>query len=114
MPLTWEQRPEMELTLLGSDPTDEILACKSSRVHVPGYVEDVTPYFNASRIFVAPLRYGAGMKGKIGHSLEYGLPVVTTTVGAEGMGLVHENNVLINGDSTEERRVGKVCVSTSR
>src|SRR5690606_34938096 len=55
----------------------------------------VAPYFNAARIFVAPLRYGAGMKGKIGQSLEYGLPVVTTAIGAEGMDLVHEKHALI-------------------
>ncbi|QEC51993.1 glycosyltransferase involved in cell wall biosynthesis [Anseongella ginsenosidimutans] len=99
MPLVWKHRAEMELILLGSDPSDEVLACKSSRVHVPGYAEDVAPYFNAARIFVAPLRYGAGMKGKIGQSFEYGLPAVTTAIGAEGMGLIHEKHLLIAGDA---------------
>jgi glycosyltransferase involved in cell wall biosynthesis len=43
---------------------------------------------------VAPLRYGAGMKGKIGQSIAYGLPVVTTTIGAEGMGLADGHHIL--------------------
>jgi glycosyltransferase involved in cell wall biosynthesis len=47
---------------------------------------------------VVPLRFGAGMKGKIGSALEEGLPVVTTSVGAEGMDLVHGKHVLIGDD----------------
>jgi glycosyltransferase involved in cell wall biosynthesis len=46
-------------------------------------------------VFVAPLRYGAGMKGKIGHAMALGLPVVTSTVGAEGMDLVDGIDCLI-------------------
>ena len=46
-------------------------------------------------MFVAPLRYGAGMKGKIGQAFSFGLPTVTTSIGAEGMNLAHEREVLI-------------------
>jgi glycosyltransferase involved in cell wall biosynthesis len=60
-----------------------------------GYVEDPVPWFARARVFVAPLRYGAGMKGKIGQSLSLGLPVVTTLIGAEGMLLEDKKNVLI-------------------
>ena len=60
-----------------------------------GYVRDVSPYFLRSRIFVAPLRFGAGMKGKIGQALSYALPVVTTPVGAEGLGLRDGENAVI-------------------
>ena len=47
------------------------------------------------------MRYGAGMKGKIGQSMGYGLPVVTTTVGAEGIGLIDRENALIADDPAE-------------
>ncbi|WP_019502893.1 glycosyltransferase [Pseudanabaena sp. PCC 6802] len=87
MPLVWAKHPEIKLTLLGSNPSPQVKALKNDRVSVPGYIKDVEPYFLNHRIFVAPLRYGAGMKGKIGHSLSYGLPTVTTSIGAEGMGL---------------------------
>jgi O-antigen biosynthesis protein len=95
MPLVWSQLPELTITLLGSHVTEEVQALgQDERIFVPGYLADVTPYFLNHRLFVAPLRYGAGMKGKIGQSLEYGLPVVATSIGTEGMNLTHEQNVL--------------------
>ncbi|MEM1167592.1 MAG: tetratricopeptide repeat protein [Cyanobacteria bacterium P01_H01_bin.35] len=95
MPLVWQYLPEVKVTLLGSHPPEEVQKLASDRVTVTGYVRDVTPYFLNHRVFVSPLRYGAGMKGKIGQSLEYGLPVISTKIGAEGMGLLHDYNVLI-------------------
>jgi hypothetical protein len=62
------------------------------------FVRDVEPWFQRARVFVAPLRHGAGMKGKVGQSLAFGLPVVTTRVGAEGMGLTHEIDAMIADD----------------
>ena len=50
-----------------------------------GYVPEIKPLFALCRLSVAPLRYGAGVKGKIGQSLALGLPCVTTSIGAEGM-----------------------------
>jgi GT2 family glycosyltransferase/glycosyltransferase involved in cell wall biosynthesis len=95
MPLIWQAHPEIQLTLLGSNLKDEVRALASDRILVKGYVKDVEPDFLNSRVFVAPLRFGAGMKGKIGQSMSYGLPTVTTTIGAEGMGLQEGYDVLI-------------------
>jgi GT2 family glycosyltransferase len=97
MPLLWQQLPGLTVTLLGSQPPAAVqqLAERDGRVVVPGYVADVSPYFLSHRVFVTPLRYGAGMKGKVGQSLEYGLPVVSTSVGVEGMNLVAGEQVLV-------------------
>ncbi len=95
MPLIWAVDKNIKLTLLGSNPTNDVLCLQSENVFVPGYIEDVEPFFNASKVFVAPLRYGAGMKGKVGHSLSLGLPVVSTSIGAEGMSLENGKNILI-------------------
>lgn len=84
MPHIWAEIPDVTLTLLGSDPPVQVRALASERVRVPGYIHDVTAEFRSARVFVAPLRYGAGIKGKIGQALSYRLPVVSTTVGAEG------------------------------
>ena len=65
-----------------------------------GYVEDVSCYFSESRVFVSPLLHGAGVKGKIGQSFSYGLPVVTTSIGAEGMHLTDRHNALISDSET--------------
>jgi glycosyltransferase involved in cell wall biosynthesis len=95
MPIIWGFDRKITLTLLGSNPTNEVLNLRNENVIVPGFVENVEPYFGSSKVFIAPLRYGAGMKGKVGQSLAFGLPVVTTKIGAEGMGLVNGKNVLI-------------------
>jgi tetratricopeptide (TPR) repeat protein len=98
MPIVWQSLPDLQVTLLGSHPTEAVKQLANERVTVTGYIQDVTPYFLSHRVFVSPLRFGAGMKGKIGQSLEYGLPVVSTMVGAEGMGLTDEYDVLIADD----------------
>ena len=94
MPLVWQIQPEIKVTLLGNNPSAEVLALESDRIAVTGYIDDVSPYFLSHKLSVSPLRYGAGMKGKIGQSLEYSLPVVSTQIGTEGMNLVPEEDIL--------------------
>ena len=101
MPLVWAFRPDITVNLLGSNLKDEVKELANDQVIVTGYVPEVEPYFQKSRVFVAPLRFGAGMKGKIGQSLSLGLPTVTTKIGAEGMGLIDHQDVLI-ADTAEE------------
>lgn len=95
MPLVWEKLPDLKINLVGNNPTHEVRALISDQVQVPGFVPNVEEYFNNARVFVAPLRYGAGMKGKVGQALEYGLPAVSTSIGTEGMGLQNESEVLV-------------------
>ena len=101
MPLVWASRPDITVNLLGSNLKDEVKELASDQVVVTGYVPEVELYFQKSRVFVAPLRFGAGMKGKIGQSLSLGLPTITTRIGAEGMGLIDHQDVLI-ADTAEE------------
>ena len=101
MPYVWANYPEVQVTLLGSNPSTEVLDLVSERVSVTGFVEDVTPYFDLAKVFISPLRYGAGMKGKIGQSMSLGLPVVTTSVGAEGLFLINGKNALIADEPLE-------------
>jgi glycosyltransferase involved in cell wall biosynthesis len=69
---------------------------------IHGFVDDkkLENILQSSRVFVAPLRYGAGVKGKIGQAIEQGLPIVTTTIGAEGMFLIN-NESCIQADDTQ-------------
>ena len=94
-PLIRKEIPGIRLFVVGSKPSERVLGLASDNVEVTGYVKYVSPYFRQSRIFVSPLRYGAGMKGKIGQSMSFGLPVVTTEVGAEGIGLKDGETALI-------------------
>lgn len=86
---------DVRLWVIGQDPPEEVRALESSSVVVTGYVPHVESYFRRARVFVSPLRFGAGMKGKNGHAMAFGLPLVTTPVGAEGMDLVDGEHVLI-------------------
>jgi glycosyltransferase involved in cell wall biosynthesis len=90
------QAPGLVFRIAGADPTPEVRAlARLPGIEVLGYVPDLTPHFDAARVFVAPLRFGAGMKGKVGQSLINGLPVVATAIGAEGMGLVDGEHLLV-------------------
>jgi len=80
--------PDVRLHIVGANMPDNLKKDISGKnIILDGYVSDKTlaDLLVNSRVFVAPLRYGAGVKGKIGQSIEYGLPIVTTSIGAEGM-----------------------------
>lgn len=98
LPLVRAELPEVKLRIVGSHMPDSIRALNSPAIEAVGYVAELEPCFGQARVFVAPLRHGAGMKGKIGHSLSQGLPVVTTRIGAEGMGLTDGSEALIADD----------------
>lgn len=74
------------LLIVGNKPPVDVVAMGSDRVVVTGYVEDLSPYFASSKVFVAPLRYGAGIKGKLVTALAHGVPSVATSIAAEGIG----------------------------
>ena len=77
--------PDAALQLVGSHMTPEIAALACDGVVAVGWVPDLSGVLSGARVMLAPLRYGAGLKGKVGQALSVGLPVVTTSVGAEGM-----------------------------
>jgi glycosyltransferase involved in cell wall biosynthesis len=92
--------PDARFTIVGNNPPQQIRNLGNDFITVTGYVPSTTPYLQKSRVSVAPLRYGAGMKGKIGEAMAHGLPVVTTSIGAEGMGLTDRENIIV-ADSPE-------------
>jgi GT2 family glycosyltransferase/glycosyltransferase involved in cell wall biosynthesis len=94
-PLLAEGLPDAGLTVVGNDPMGAAAALAGPGVTVEGTVASTLPYLHRARVSVAPLRYGAGMKGKVGEAMAAGVPVVVTTIAAEGMGLVDEENALV-------------------
>ena len=101
MPLVWEKDPEIKVVVIGSKPTLEVLNLNSTNFNVLGYVADLSPYFNSSRLFIAPLRYGAGIKGKIGQSMEFKLPLLTTDIGAEGFDFGDLKEYIVASDTND-------------
>ncbi|HYP01117.1 MAG TPA: glycosyltransferase [Pyrinomonadaceae bacterium] len=94
-PLVKQALPDVRLYVVGDNVTPEVAAYAAPDVEVLGYVPDVDPLYRSCRLMLVPLRYGAGLKGKLGESLSYGLPVVTTSTGAEGFGLTDGIEALI-------------------
>lgn len=87
MPRVWATHPQARLALVGANPTADVLALAGDRVEVTGFVSDeaLTRRYRHARVAVVPLRYGAGVKSKVVEALQQGLPLVTTTVGAQGL-----------------------------
>jgi len=90
--------PGVNFHIIGSRMPDTIAALADERIIVHGHVPSMDPFLDGCRLSVAPLRYGAGVKGKVNQSMAHGQPVVATTVAAEGMNLRHEEDVLIADD----------------
>jgi GT2 family glycosyltransferase/SAM-dependent methyltransferase len=101
MPLLRQQLPSVRFYAVGSKPPAEIKALASDDVIIAGFIEDLAPLLDKMRVSVAPLRYGAGIKGKIGSAMAAGLPVVATTLAAEGMSLTDGENILV-ADGAEQ------------
>jgi GT2 family glycosyltransferase/glycosyltransferase involved in cell wall biosynthesis len=78
---------DVEVYLIGSNPSDEVKVLASDKVVVTGYVTDeqLLAYYLSARVAVVPLRYGAGIKNKVIEAMAYGTPLVTTDVGAQGL-----------------------------
>jgi len=97
-PRIWADLPDMALTVAGANIPESIEQLASVRVRVVGWVDDIDALIDRSRILVAPVRFGAGMKGKVARCMARGLPVVTTPIGAEGLHLVSNESALISED----------------
>lgn len=95
-PLLVQRLPGVQLHVIGGDVPAGIQALgRVDGVTVHGFVPDLDPFMDGCRLALAPLRYGAGVKGKVNLSMAHGQPVVATSCGAEGMHLEHGVDVLV-------------------
>lgn len=95
MPLLRKRLPSVCFYAVGSNMPAEIQKLASEDVIITGFVEDLNPLLDKMRVSVAPLRYGAGIKGKIATAMAVCLPTVATSLAAEGMALTKGENILI-------------------
>jgi glycosyltransferase involved in cell wall biosynthesis len=95
LPLVKQALPNVTFTIVGAAPPQEVQELARDNVIVRGWVPEIAPFLDSHCVSIAPLRFGSGIKGKIGEALAAGLPVVTTSVGAEGMSLEHGTTALI-------------------
>jgi len=95
------RRSDLTLHLIGDMPESVRLQLTGNGIVAHGRVENLSEWMNGCRIALAPLRYGAGVKGKVNTAMSNGLPVVATSIAAEGMRLEHESNVLLANDAQQ-------------
>ena len=95
MPLLRKKLSGVCFYVVGSKIPNEIQELAAEDIIITGYVRDLLSFLDTKRVSVAPLRYGSGIKGKIGSALSIGLPVVGTSLAAEGMSLTDGENILI-------------------
>ena len=91
-PAILKEFPDLRFYIVGSHPTEKVKALAGDKVIVTGYVsdEELAELYGKARVNVIPLRFGAGVKGKVVETLGFGVPAVTTPIGAEGLPGVEE------------------------
>lgn len=97
------KRPNTIFDVVGARPHQEILglARDGAGINVTGYVEDPTPYLEQAAVMVVPLRAGGGMRVKILNALAQGLPIVSTSLGCEGIAVTPGQDILV-ADNPED------------
>ena len=101
-PLVLSREPEAHLTIIGKNPPDDFVTLAGQdplHIQVTGYVEDLNPYFEQSAIMVVPVRAGGGMRVRILEAFARGMPLVTTTVGLEGIEAQDGREVIVRDES---------------
>jgi len=92
--------PRMQFHCIGGDvPADVQGLASMDGIRIHGHVPDLQPWLDGCRISVAPLRFGAGVKGKVNQAMAHGVPVVATSAAVEGMHLVDARDVLVADDA---------------
>ncbi len=130
LPLVRHRFPRAVFNVVGSVPTRPVreLSGKFPHVFVTGLVEDVKPYLQGAKVFVAPVRVGQGIKGKILEAFAMGLPVVASSRAAEGISAIPGRDLLVADDPRKfaaavcgllesqaaRRRLGKAGQSVAR
>ena len=98
-PAVHARLPGVEFHILGAGASADVIALEEQPgVRFVGYVQDLDPILAGYRLSVAPLLYGAGIKGKLGAAMGAGVPCVSTTIGAEGMGIVDGVHAMVRDD----------------
>ncbi|MCP3999634.1 MAG: glycosyltransferase, partial [Gammaproteobacteria bacterium] len=103
-PLLKMQHPDLKFYIVGKDPDPRLIAVASeeSGIILTGFVEDLEAYYRRSRVFIAPLRFGSGIKVKIVNAMCRGIPTVTTSVGTEGLAIKNMQHLAIADNSEQQ------------
>lgn len=99
MPRVWATNPEIRCLLAGANMPAQLRALARDGVEILGHVQDLQSLFDTVRLSVAPLRFGAGIKGKVLDSFAAGVPCVLSPIAAEGLELPQDLAAFIGQDA---------------
>lgn len=94
-PLVRAHLPEAKFYIIGDKAPPEVVSLANEKIVVTGLLKDPAPFFDSVKLSVAPLRFGAGVKGKINQSMAFGVPVVATSVAVDGTELRDREEILV-------------------
>ncbi|MCO5249645.1 MAG: glycosyltransferase family 4 protein [Chitinophagales bacterium] len=102
-PFLYSQRDDIKFYIVGKNPDDRIVrrVNKLEGVVLTGFVSDLDDYYKKAKVFISPLRFGSGIKVKVMNALYRGIPTVSTTIGAEGLAVVNNENMLLTDNPIE-------------
>jgi len=94
-PLVKQKSPDVSFYIVGNNPHKKLLQIASDDIVITGHVPDVRPYFDDSAVFVCPLRSGSGMQAKNLEAMAMGVPIVTTSIGLEGLEATPDREIFV-------------------
>ncbi|MDP1676621.1 MAG: glycosyltransferase family 4 protein [Bacteroidota bacterium] len=97
-PIVLKKFPSVKVYIVGNRPPKQLSARASDNVIITGFVEDVRPYIRRASVYIVPLRMGGGTRLKIGEALSMKIPIVTTSIGCEGIDIVSGESAIIADD----------------
>lgn len=108
------QFPDLKFFIVGANPTDRVKALsKVEGVEVTGYVDDIKPFLRESSIVIAPMLTGAGVQNKIIMAMAFGCCVATTKIGAEGLN-IHDEIEIINSPDDWVRQLSELLMNKTK
>jgi glycosyltransferase involved in cell wall biosynthesis len=103
VPRVFAGLPRVTITFVGASPTRLLqkMASENGNIRIAGYVNDIRPYVDEAAVFIAPLRSGSGTKLKVLNAMAQAKPVVTTSIGAEGIEAIPGEEIVIADEPQE-------------
>jgi len=101
MPVVWKERPETRVMIAGATPDRKVVALKSKKVTVTGWLDDIRDAYAGARIFIAPMLIGTGLQNKLLEAMSMKIPSITTTLANDALGAVAGEDIL-TGDTADE------------
>jgi sugar transferase (PEP-CTERM/EpsH1 system associated) len=101
MPMVWRENPNAIVCLCGANPSNQVKSLASKKVHVTGWVDDISIVYQTSKVFIAPMIVNTGLQNKLLEAMACHIPSITTTLANNALGATDKKEILIADSSVE-------------